>query len=439
MDTTRDQDVTEARVSRKSFLKTVGVAATAAAAGPTVLTGCFGSAAGGGAKKLTILKWSHFVPAFDTWFDNYTTAWGKKNNVTVVVDHVPTNTVVSHASSEVAAGTGHDLTQFQDDPAVPQFQSHLVDVSDVANKIGSAHGGWIPFADFARINGTWKAIPDFFIPYVGLYRKDLYQAAGLSPSDTWEELIKAGEVLKPKGHPVGIAIASTYDSNSAMYSILWSYGGKFVDSDGKTVAINSPETRAALQYVTSLYQKAMNSEVLSWNDASNNRYLDSGVGSWIYNPISAYRSASTAMQKNIYLSNTPAGPSARLMNAQPYSWVIWKWSKVPDLAKKFLSDFYANWMESFKNSTGYNMPMLHDFLKKPMPILGTDPKLQIMQDVYRYVRPAGWPGPSNVAAGQVWNTFVIPTMFAKAARGESPDSAVSWAESQLKSIYSKYA
>ena len=30
------------------------------------------------AGTLRILQWSHFVPAFDTWFDNtYTKAWGR--------------------------------------------------------------------------------------------------------------------------------------------------------------------------------------------------------------------------------------------------------------------------------------------------------------------------------------------------------------------------
>lgn len=425
----------DSRVSRRTFLGTVGTTAAAVAAGSAL----HGTPAFASGQKLSILKWSHFVPAYDTWFNKFAQDWGKKNGVTVTVDEVETNTVVTHAASEVAAGTGHDITELQNDTHVALFKNHIIDVTDLAGKIGRAHGGWINFADFAHFGNTWLAVPNFFIPYVGLYRKDLYDAHHLKPSTTWVELLAAGKVLKPKGNPVGIPVSSTYDSNAAMYSILWSYGGKFVQKDGKTVAIKSPETKQAITYVTQLYNDAMTSQVLSWNDASNNRYLDSGLGSWIYNPISAYRSASSDMQKKIFVSQTPAGPAARLMSVVPYAYVIWKWSKAQKVAKAFLTAFYANYQQAFIASTGYNMPMLHQYLKKPMPILGHDPKLTLLQDVYKYVRPSGWPGPSNQAAGQVYDTFVIPTMFAKAARGESADSAMSWAESQLKSIYSKYS
>ena len=44
---------------------------------------------------------------------------------------------------------------------------------------------------------------------------------------------------------------------------------------------------SAVKFVAALYKDAMTSEVLSWNDASNNQYIDSGVGSFIVNPISA--------------------------------------------------------------------------------------------------------------------------------------------------------
>ena len=54
-------------------------------------------------------------------------------------------------------------------------------------------------------------------------------------------------------------------------------------------ALDSPETRQALQVAKDLYEKAMTSEVLSWDDSANNQYMQSGKGSWIYNPISVYR------------------------------------------------------------------------------------------------------------------------------------------------------
>ena len=40
------------------------------------------------AKTLKILQWSHFVPAYDKWFNNtYTKEWGQKNDTEVIVDN----------------------------------------------------------------------------------------------------------------------------------------------------------------------------------------------------------------------------------------------------------------------------------------------------------------------------------------------------------------
>ena len=55
-------------------------------------------------KTLSILCWSHFVPAYDKWFDNeYTKQWGEKNDTEVIVDHVGIPAINSRAAAEVSA------------------------------------------------------------------------------------------------------------------------------------------------------------------------------------------------------------------------------------------------------------------------------------------------------------------------------------------------
>ena len=42
-----------------------------------------------GKKTLKILQWSHFVPAYDKWFNNeYVKEWGDKNDTEVTVDNI---------------------------------------------------------------------------------------------------------------------------------------------------------------------------------------------------------------------------------------------------------------------------------------------------------------------------------------------------------------
>ena len=393
-----------------------------------------------GSHSLKLLMWSHFVPAFDTYFDKWAKDWGSTNKVSMTIDHIPTNTVTTKAAAEVAAGTGHDMILFQtgSDPHV--YSSHLVDVSDLANYFGNQYGGYVSIGpNISQINGKWVTIPDFVIQYPGLYRKDLFDAAGLKPPDQWADLIPVGQKLKPQGHPVGIAInQNSGDSNASLISILAGYGASWVDTDGKTITINSQGTKDAIAYVQQLYKEAMTPEVLSWDDSSNNQLLDSGVGSYILNPISAYRSASQDLQNKIAVSIWPGGPKGRQMIVNASSWAIMSWTKEQSTAEKFLVDYFAQYLESFKASTGYNFPILKGFQKKPMPILGADPKLNILQDMGDAAISPGWPGPATAAAGEVNNTYVIPNMFAKAVTGSSADQAIAFAEQQIKGIYAKY-
>jgi hypothetical protein len=55
-------------------------------------------------KTLTIVQWSHFVPAFDTWFDKFAHDWGTKNGIQVTVDHIPEQNIPARAAGEGGAG-----------------------------------------------------------------------------------------------------------------------------------------------------------------------------------------------------------------------------------------------------------------------------------------------------------------------------------------------
>ena len=79
--------ISTSAVTRRGFLKRVGAAAGAAGLAPAVSLP-FVSTALAQAKTLKILQWSHFVPQYDKWFDGFATEWGKKNGVTVTVDHM---------------------------------------------------------------------------------------------------------------------------------------------------------------------------------------------------------------------------------------------------------------------------------------------------------------------------------------------------------------
>jgi multiple sugar transport system substrate-binding protein len=63
---------------------------------------------------------------------------------------------------------------------------------------------------------------------------------------------RIGKKMKAKGHPVGIQLAHSADSNHILRGIIWSWGGKLVEADSETVAINSKETVEAYKFITAL-------------------------------------------------------------------------------------------------------------------------------------------------------------------------------------------
>jgi len=89
------------RVTRRRFLRQTGL--TLAAASTPSVTAPFISRALADTKSLSIVQWSHFVPEYDKWFDQFAKDWGTKNNINVSVDHIPVANVAARAAAEASA------------------------------------------------------------------------------------------------------------------------------------------------------------------------------------------------------------------------------------------------------------------------------------------------------------------------------------------------
>lgn len=63
------------RVTRRRFLKETSFTLAAA----PLISAPFVSRALADTKTMTIVQWSHFVPAYDKWFDQFAKDWGDKS------------------------------------------------------------------------------------------------------------------------------------------------------------------------------------------------------------------------------------------------------------------------------------------------------------------------------------------------------------------------
>lgn len=116
------------------------------------------------------------------------------------------------------------------------------------------------FADFLPGTITFETIQDALIGIpiqleveMLFYRKDLFEAAGLSVPKTLDELQAAAAKLHdPSKDFFGIASRGRKAAAITMFSnYLYNYGGNWLDAD-RNPAINSPEAVAALTYYGNL-------------------------------------------------------------------------------------------------------------------------------------------------------------------------------------------
>ena len=199
---------------------------------------------------------THFVPAYDKYFDPFAEQWSTKNGIKVIIDHVAHLQFPAKIAAEIATQSGHDIVQLVGS-GTEKWAAALLDVNDTADRIAKKHGGWTPLADnYCKVTTAISRDPDFFIDFPGLYRKDLWTEVGLpNGPDTWDDLQEGGVKLKAKGFPIGIGLAHHDDSRASWRAIMWSYGGSEVAKDGKTLTYNSKEVREALKFNKALYKE----------------------------------------------------------------------------------------------------------------------------------------------------------------------------------------
>ena len=209
--------------------------------------------------------------------------------------------------------------------------------------------------------GRYFAFSDSYVPDPGNYRIDLWGEVGFPEGpDTWEDLRLGGRKIKEKfGNPVGIGLSQEMDSNMALRSLLWSFGGAVQDEEGR-VTLDSKATVEALKFMRALHRETETAEVFTWDPASNNRAMLAGRASFVQNAISVTRTAekeNPRLAKTIGLRPALAGPVRRIASEHVIDcYVIWKFASNVDGAKQFLIDLVDQFESIFRESEFYNLP-----------------------------------------------------------------------------------
>jgi len=290
------------------------------------------------------------------------------------------------------------------------------------------------------VNGKWKAIPYANIGQLMNWRTDWFKQAGYEKfPDTWDELLEAGIKLKKMGHPFGFELGHGFgDNHGWLYPLLWSYGGREVEADGKTIVIDSDETARAVDYCRRLYKETMLEDCLAWTDVSNNKAFLSEQISCTNNAESILWGAKKdfpEMAKVIDQSENPKGPKGRFHMLNPQAHAIFAHTPDKQAAKDFL-----RWLMQPKQlgpwydiAVTYYQPFLHAYDDAPM--WKVEPRNLPYRDALKTAHLPGWPAPLSRAQSETIAKFVVIDMFAKACAGKSTKEVIADAKAQLTQIY----
>jgi ABC-type glycerol-3-phosphate transport system substrate-binding protein len=440
-------------MERRDFLRLAGGATLLAATG----AGC-GSGSdekrreatdGKGRPTLRIVQSAHFVPEYDIWFDEYARGWGEDHDVVVEVDHVRLVDLFTRADADVAAQRGPDMSAFHS-AAAAVFEDEVIDLREIVTEVEAKVGKLTPAVERNirnRRTGKYFAFSDGWAAQLTTYRVDLWKAVDLVP-DTWSDLVRAGPRLKAAGTPLGVGLSAGFDSGHHAFGLLFAHGASLQDEEGNVV-LDRPATIEAVKTATAVFRGGMTEEVFSWDDAAaDNRFLASGKGSLILDPLGAVRGIelqNPPLAETIGLRPPPAGPGARLFPHSVHTYVVWKFSPNQELAKQFLVDLALGYREAFLQSRFYNLPAFPGSVADLPGILAADPtarpagKYGVLGDAATWSTNIGHPSDTNAAVTEVFNQFLISKMFVAAARGElSAEEAVAAADAQVKPIFEKW-
>jgi multiple sugar transport system substrate-binding protein len=433
-------------ISRRDFVK---AGAVAAGVGPAIIIPGRASAA---KKTLKILQWVHFVPAYDEWFNKkYIKEWGDNNDTEVTVDNINLALVNARAAAEVSAQKGHDLFLFNWPP--PAFEEQVVDMKEVYEECQRKYGKPIDLAIKSTYNPKTKkyfAFSPGFVPDPVNYRQDLFGAVGMPKGPaTWEDVrVGGGKIKKQFGNPVGIGLSNEIDTGMAMRTIMYAFGAHEQDEAGNLI-LNSKQTLEAIKFVKALFEETMTPEVFTWDASSNNRAVVSGKVSVVLNAISTTRVAekdNPDMSRKIQLTKALRGPVRAIgLEHVMQCFVIWKFAENIEGSKKFLVDYVTNFRSAFVEGEFYDFPCFPKTVPDLPKLISNDPKAhppdkyKVLEDVLNWATNVGYPGYSTAAIDEMFATWVLNVMFAKAASGAAtPEEALKEADAASKRIFAKW-
>ena len=330
------------------------------------------------------------------------------------------------------------------------YATSLADVSELAEQLGKEGGGYY---DICKVVGTydnhWIGVPWCVGGGLVAYRKSWLAEAGADkfPAN-WDDYRAVGKKLKAAGRPYGQTAGHTFgDAPGWWYPYLWSWGGKEVEADGKTVVLNTKETVESVKFAVALWKETMDEGGLSWDDTNNNRAFLSGSISATNNGASIYIEAKkkpdsyqtekgTPMKDDILHASIPGGAGGQFNLPGPVHRHADGLFEEPGCGQEIhgVGALQAGVRAVVHLAAGLS-PCGATKVWEDHPVWNVDPVLAPFKKVPVTGRLTGYAGKPTQKAAEVQTKYIIVDMYAKAIQGMPAEQSVKAAHDELVKIY----
>ncbi len=397
---------------------------------------------------VSLLQWNHFIPTADPFFKQQAEAWGKQTGVNMTVETINANDLVPRFTAALQGQSGPTIFQMQHLQPFA-FAEGLQDLTDLAKEIEPKYGKFYDQVNTSGlVDGKYRGIPYNIVGAAFVYRKSMFDKAGAKIPTTWDEHRAAAKLLKATGKPFGQTFGQTFgDAPSFFYPLMWAFGGKELQEDGKTVAINSKETIAAVQFGADLWKDGLDERGLSWDDNNNNAAFLAEEISCTLNGASIFfvgsgldgKTPAKEWASDMDHFLMPKGPAGQFAwyTAFTHGIPTYVKGKDSDASKEFLRYVYdpKQFDAWFEQNKGYSVGPGERTEQSPM--WDTLPKpLAPFRAAGKVGRALGYAGKPSAKVQEVQSKYVIVNMFARAVQGTSAEESVKQAEAEMKQIFS---
>ena len=318
------------------------------------------------------------------------------------------------------------------------YAESVVDLSDLAEEVSSKEGGLYKYSRAVTSDGKkFNSMPWTIVGAMNAYRKSWFEEIGVTKfPETWDAYYDAGKKLKAKGRPLGQAVSHSFgDPPTCVYPLLWSFGGKEVEADEKTVTINSRNTMDFVKFMTALYKDTCDEGGLAWDDTSNNRaFLSQTIsstlnGASIYieslrNPDKYITEKGVPLKTDILHAPLPKGPQGQFGLHTFFSHMVMSYSPNQKAAKDLLRWVHtpANYEKWFISQKGFATPPTAQW--ESHELWGADPVMDPFKVAGRLGQAPGFAGPAGKKAAEALTKYIIVHMYAWSPKRVSPSDAV---------------